>query len=75
MDALKEEDNLSATFWVETRKMHHHLLRELHQLEDRLEELGMGDVMLNLKIEPDRAAKPLLDLCAPSSDNELDVQI
>ena len=75
VDALKEEDNLSATFWVETRKMHHHLLGELHHLEDRLEELGMGDVMLNLKIEPDRAAKPLLDLCAPSSDNELDVQI
>jgi hypothetical protein len=75
VDALKEKDQLSATFWVETIRMHNYLLKDLHSLEDRLEEIGLGEVTLTLKQEPRRAASSVADLILPGHDGELDVRI
>ena len=75
VDALKEHESLAATFWVENKKMHHLLLRDLHHLEDRLEEAGMGDVALTVKIEPQRASRPVAELCTPKHDGQLDLSI
>jgi len=76
VDALKELDRLSATFWTETRPMHHRILQQLHQLEDRLEAAGLGEVQLNVKVAPQRATKPVLELCAAGGeDGRLDFWI
>lgn len=75
VDALKQQGMVSATFWAETPTMHHKLLRELHALEDRLEELGLGDTTLNVKIAPERATRSVAELCVPSDENKLDVSI
>jgi hypothetical protein len=72
VDALRQEGQLSATFWAENMAMHRQISKELHALEDRLEALGMGEVMLNTKLEPARASKAVSDLIVPKEDGELD---
>ncbi|CAM2070687.1 Flagellar hook-length control protein FliK [Sulfidibacter corallicola] len=75
VDALKERDQLNATFWVENRKMHHRVLADLHLLEDRLEELGLGEASLTVKVAPERAASSVADMCMPEDENRLDLSI
>ena len=75
VDALRDDGQLSATFWVESPKMHRRILKELHNLEDRLEENGLGDAELTVKIEPQRATSSVAKLCAPVHDGEVDLSI
>lgn len=75
VDALREEDRLSATFWVENRKMQDKIMDELHHLEDRLEEQGLGEVLINVKRHPQRATQSVAELCMPPHEGEVDMQI
>ncbi|MDJ0837039.1 MAG: flagellar hook-length control protein FliK [Acidobacteriota bacterium] len=75
VDALKDKDSLSATFWVENRKMQNLLMDELHLLEDRLEETGLGETTLNVRLQPERASRPVSELCMPAHEGEVDLQI
>lgn len=75
VDALRQDGQLSATFWVENMQMHRQVNKSLHALEDRLEALGMGEVMLNTKLEPSRATKSVADLVMPRDDGQLDVSV
>ncbi len=75
VDALKDYDSLTATFWAETARMHHRILQDLHLLEDRLEASGLGETGLTVKIEPSRARQSVAQLCAPGRDGRFDFWI
>lgn len=75
VDALKEDDTLTATFWVDNRKMQNMLMEDLHLLEDRLEAAGLQEAMLNVKFQPERAQTSVAELCMPNNEGEIDMSI
>ncbi len=75
VDALKESGQLAATFWVEGVKMHRKVLKELHKLEDKLEDAGMGEASLNVRIAPQRAASSVAELCVSPHDGQVDMTL
>lgn len=75
VDALKDHNQLFATFWVETPRMHHRLLADLHMLEDQLEGLGMGETELTVKVGPERATRSVAEMISDEDDGRLDLSI
>jgi len=75
IDALKDADQLAATFWVENTKMHQVVLKQLHKLEDRLEEAGMGEASVNVRIAPQRATQSVAELCIAPHDGQVDLTL
>jgi len=75
VDALKEDEQISATFWVSSTAMCEHLKRDMAILRKSLSSQGVDSLDLSVKIEAKRAQKPVSQLCLPSHDGELDVQI
>ncbi|CAM2011686.1 flagellar hook-length control protein FliK [Acanthopleuribacter pedis] len=75
VDALKDRNQLFATFWVETPRMHHRILADLHVLEDQLEALGMGETELTVKVGPERATRSVAEMISEDDDSRLDLSI
>jgi len=75
VDALKQSESLTATFWTETRAMQNLLMDDLHLLEDRLEETGIASVSLNVRLAPRRATRQVSELCSTSPDGALDFEV
>lgn len=75
VDALREGEQLSATFFVANSRMRMHLNGELPRLQQALSRQGVGEIHLSVKQEPAKAESRVADLCLPRHDGELDFKV
>lgn len=63
VDAVKDRQDLSATFWAETPRMLSLIRRHLPRLASRIEAHGLLRVSLEARLSPQRACQTAADLC------------